>query len=546
MMSDLEDGRLPPALNVDLCLIGAGPAGIVLAEEMRDLGLSVCLMEGGGHTEERRGKALFDGESIGHEMIVRHGRHRGFGGSAQHWGGRMAPLSPIDLEQRPWIAHSGWPIAYADLGPFYERAKQASNFAAPWLGDSESLASVGRTLPPIASEDVVPFVWHYAPDQGGATPGARFRLGKRRNFDWGKAHLDRFRAARDIHLIVHANLVQLVPASEGDRIEEARFRSLNRREIAVKARAFVTCCGGLETPRILLHLDESLENGLHGRANLGRFFMQHPRGTILEIAANREQASRLAGSFGAFPRRAHGKLQYEIGFALSETAQRRHGLLNASASLYFMPGETSAWEAAKRLRGAMRGANALAVRDVGHVAQGVFTAWPQLWGRFVSGAPSIARGGAAQILVDLEQMPSRDSRLSLSQSRDALGIRRLVVDWRLSSAERRTSRFFADAIAAEIVRLGLGEPRLPLWLHDDAAAGPPALSGNYHFIGAARMAASTADGVVDADARVFGQDNLFVTGSAIFPTGGHANPTLTILALAIRLADHLKHKLAGK
>ena len=542
MISDLEDGRLPPALAVDLCLIGAGPAGIVLAEEMRNLGLSVCLAEGGGRREERRGRTLYDGESIGHEMTLMHGRHRGFGGSAQRWGGRMAPLGAIDFEPRPWIPRSGWPITLDQLRPYYERAKRASNFDAPWLDDAAALASVGRSLPQTTGDDVVPFVWHYASDRSGAKAPLGSRLGKRRNFNWGEAYFNRFREARDIHVILHANLIQLVPAPAGDRIAEAHFQSLNGRRVAIAARAFVTCCGGIETPRILLHLNETLDHGLRGQDNLGRFFMQHPRGTILTIEADRAAASKLSNSFGAFPRRAHGKLQYEVGFALSEAAQRRNGLLNASAGIYFLPGANSAWEAAKRLRGAMgpAGTGRIAPRDIGYVAQGAFTAWPQIWSRYVSGAPVAFRGGTANVIADLEQMPIRDSRLSLSHVRDALGIRALIADWRLSSEERRTSRFFAEAIAAEVRRLGLGEPRLAAWLCDDDPSRIPELTGNYHFIGAARMAHSEADGVVDSDAKVFGQDNLFVTGSAIFPTGGHANPTLTIVALATRLADHLK------
>jgi choline dehydrogenase-like flavoprotein len=547
MLSDLEDGSLPPTLSVDLCIVGAGPAGIVLAEEMRGLGLTVLLAEGGGRREDWRGRDLFDGESIGHEMILRNGRHRGLGGSAQHWGGRSAPLSPIDFEDRAWIPGSGWPFAYEALVPYYERAKRASNFVQPWLGDAAALASVGRALPKLESEDVTPFVWHYAPEKAGAArPRSRLQLGKRSNFDWGPAHIERFRTASDAHLLLHANLVALTPALDGERVTEARFKALNGREITVSARVFALCCGGLETPRALMHLDAALPGGIAGRGNLGRFFMQHPRGTILTIAPDRAQAARLSGSFGAFPRRAHGILQYEVGFALSGAAQRRHGLLNASAGLYFMPGEASAWEAAKRLRGAVTGSSGRRadLRDVGRVAGGAITAWPHLWGRYVTGAPRLLRGGTVNVIADLEQVPSPDSRLTLSDDRDALGVRRLVADWRLSTEERRTCRFFADAIAVEIQRLGLGEPKLAPWLEDGAANAVPELAGNYHFIGAARMAHSAADGVVDPNGQVFGQENLFVASSAMFPTGGHANPTLTIVALAIKLADHLKGVLA--
>jgi choline dehydrogenase-like flavoprotein len=144
-----------------------------------------------------------------------------------------------------------------------------------------------------------------------------------------------------------------------------------------------------------------------------------------------------------------------------------------------------------------------------------------------------------------EQAPNPDSRVLLSAERDALGSRRADLAWRLGEIDKHTARVFARTLDAELRRLGKGSVTPSDWLSEPGPGWPvdPTIGNhplaNYHQLGGTRMGDDPRQSVVDADCRVHGYANLYVAGSSVFPTGGWANPTLTIVALALRLADHL-------
>jgi choline dehydrogenase-like flavoprotein len=149
---------------------------------------------------------------------------------------------------------------------------------------------------------------------------------------------------------------------------------------------------------------------------------------------------------------------------------------------------------------------------------------------------------SATLLLDLEQAPDRESRISLSDARDALGLKRVQANWRIGELERRTAARFTGLVAAEFARLGIGRCRLEPWLRDANVPMTNALQETYHYLGTTRMADNPQEGVVDRDCAVHGMKNLYVAGSSVFPTAGQANPTLTLVALALRLADRLSRR----
>jgi choline dehydrogenase-like flavoprotein len=546
MIEDLREFHPDTGLEVDLCVVGAGPAGITIAKEFLGSGIRVCLVESGGFQEEADTQALYRGESVGHPMALDEGRYRVFGGSATHWGGRTTTLDPIDFEARDWVQHSGWPISLSHLRPYYERAKAVNNYKAPWIPDRDVPAAAGIDLPPFRSSDIVPFVWRYAAPDLKPTLGTYLTLGYGLAFNWGTAYRARLKESRDTTVLLHANLTALISKADGSAVEAITVTSLTKHSLTIKAKVFVLCCSGVENARLLLDAPEQMARRMSGRDNLGLYFAQHPRGCVGTLSTDNATAARLQKTFAVLFRPRSAPIRYELGFALSEHAQRTYKLLNASAALYFEAGPTSPWKAAKRLRDSLlkppRAKQTF--RDIATVTSGAASIAQNLVRRFVLGRPIIVPDPVIKIVIDLEQQPDPASRITLSDERDALGLRQAKVDWRISNLERKTARYFANFLCDELEQLGLGETTLADWVTSEAPLGPTDLQGNYHFIGATRMAPDPRDGVVDTDCRVHGLDNLYVAGCSVFPTGGHGNPTLTIVALAIRLADHLRAKLA--
>ena len=146
-------------------------------------------------------------------------------------------------------------------------------------------------------------------------------------------------------------------------------------------------------------------------------------------------------------------------------------------------------------------------------------------------------------------IPDAASQVRLGSRRDALGLQRLDLDWRLRDDDRRSLRLLATTVASELLRVGVGRLRLEPWLREDAPDDGSWLAGvrgAHHPMGTTRMATDPRRGVTDADGRVHGLENLYVAGSSLFPTAIRPNPTLTIVALSLRLADHLARTLGAK
>jgi choline dehydrogenase-like flavoprotein len=548
VIEDLQQFESGKSLAFDLCVVGAGPAGITIANELIGSGIRLCLVESGGFGDEPETQALYQGENVGHSVTLDEGRYRVFGGSATGtttphrpaWGGRCAMLDPIDFETRQWVPKSGWPIDLETLRPYYERSKRANNFLEPWLPDDAVPATLGVELPEFHSQDVNPFVWRIAPAE--TPPSAWKSAGPRKRFDWGRAYRQKLQADPDVHVLLHANLTSFVGSADGSSIETITVSSLKHVSMTIAAKAFVLCCGGIENARVLLNAPQNIVKRVNEFDNLGRYLAQHPRGCIATLETTPQTDKRLQNLFTDFLR--PDDVQYELGFALSEQAQRKHGLLNASAAIYYAAGPESPWRSGARLQDAVRTRKPYQgiLRDVANVLGSADSVAANTWRR-VRGRALLFPDPLVSILIDLEQAPNPQSRVTLSDMKDSLGMNRAKVDWRISEIERTTARQFSDYIGDVLQRLGLGKAQPSAWLGSDLPVQNDELYGTFHFIGTTRMSRDPRDGVVDENCRSHGIDNLYFAGCSVFPTGGHANPTLTIVALAIRLADHLRARL---
>lgn len=497
----VEPGDLTQAsIDADVAIFGAGAAGISIAAALDDGRRRIVLVEAGGMETDPAQQALLHTQAIGHPLDTVGSRVRAYGGTTEQWTGRVAPLDPIDFQPREWVPHSGWPIGFDALAEPYRRAMAMAGFASGWEAEPEARAAIDALAgrPP----EIEPFVW-------------RFWATSRETFQhWGEAFDARFRRSPTVRVVLGTALVGFDGAGT---VSAARCRTADGRTLTIRAGTFVLACGGIENVRLLLNVAEDTPALLDPvRPVLGRYFMQHPRTEIATAALDAATSARMQRLFNYF-KRPRG-LHFETGIALGAATQRRERLLNASA----------VWRYAGQ--GGARPASLLA--EAARIATST--------ARRVRRHEPLHGAVEARLVVDLEQEPDPDSRIRLSEARDATGLRIAAIDWRIGALERRTAVRFAQLICDWHRRIGLGDPQIAAGADRDGGLRADLMRDSYHHLGGTRMSADPASGVVDGDLRVHGVDNLYVCGGSVFPTGGHANPTLTIVALALRLASILR------
>jgi choline dehydrogenase-like flavoprotein len=522
--NDVPQGAV---IDTDVCVIGSGAAGITLARELDGAKPRVLVLEAGGLDEPATEHESFSVEHLGTPYASPlPTRGRSFGGSTNLWVGRMAMLDRIDMDERPWVPFSGWPLGYDELEPWVRKA--ASLLDVPHF-DRIRLEPWSASHPAVEA-----FV-----EKGGAHLGVFLWAN---GFRMGPYHRDAIRSSPNVRLMLESTAIELVPCESSKTIESLTVRGSGGNCFSVKASTYVVAAGGLENPRLLLASTRRSPNGVGNERDLvGRFYMDHLRAEPLatvELSKLAPSQLRWLSMLGDRRGTEFGRMQFHLEFPAS--MQKEEGLLNHCLHADFASEihESEAYLGAMRLADRLRGARP---KDSESLRSDLVAA--------VKGAPALVGHGARKLLgrarptrmfiIDqMEQEPDPESRVTVNWSdKDRLGLPRLRLDWRIGhstyASQRRMHRMFKDILE----RLHIRTFRSTLLERQDER---PPLYEMKHPSGTTKMSRSPATGVVDADLRVHGVDNLYVAGSSTFPTVGHANPTLTIVALAVRLADHLR------
>jgi choline dehydrogenase-like flavoprotein len=530
----LIDARtLPPdeQLDADVCIVGAGPAGIVIALELLATGARICMLENGGREPQR----ALGGESVGHPYFgLEDAGVRAFGGSLPLWGTgehywHAVPMDRLDFEHRAGINYSGWPFDRTHLMPFYERAAAISDLGA--FADS-----------PDNSDDVD--LAAQLPVRPGRIVSSFMQLG----YGTFARHFDRLSASNDAHLILHAQAAELRFDQDVRHVHSVRALSIPGRSFSVRARVVVLAAGGIENPRLLLLSDRGHRSGVGNEHDLvGRFFMEHVSGQSGFVSS-----PALLEHPRLYEHREERGARFRPIVRLHEDLVRRGELLSVAFLLDPMPSVFAGdgFRSLTTLRRAfdhrprppdLLGHTRSVLLHFGDVARAtLFLKTPVGYLKrpalYLKTRPSRRRAPVLLLRVQGEQAPNPDSRITLADGRDAYGLRRPRLDWRLSGGDMDSIRRTQDVLDEELGLAGLGAVEDKL-----GTESPPAvMHGLCHHIGTTRMHVDPKQGVVDPNCKLHDVDNLFVAGSSVFPTSGWANPTLTIVALAIRLADHLK------
>lgn len=519
------------SMQADICIVGSGPAGATIARELADSKLQVMLIESGGTELHPATDSLYEIENVGSSRTLDQTvvRNRILGGTSLLWGGRCVPLDEIDYQQRPWVPHSGWPITADDLIPFFDRSAAHLGLGAGsgFNGDGFwSMMGQKRPEPHVDEDRLLPLFWQYSRTRN---PAEFVRFGPRILAD----------QASNIRVVTNATLVHVNTNEAASQVQSIELAEPDDSRRTIQTGAVVLCAGGIENARLLMASNRTCPVGLgNGRDLVGRFLMDHPRGSTANFLPDAIRA--LEPQFGwRYARTSRGTHLFCQGLRLSPIVQEREGLLNSAVWLSELVAPDDPWSAVGRI--ARRKADWLRdpltlLANAGLMARG-------LHHKLTTNGGMPRKLSGLDLNCTVEQMPDPDSRVTLAARVDRHGMPLSRIDWRRHDKERETLFRTAQITAEVLGQLGLPVPVMESWLNNGEEF-PNHFRDVAHHIGTTRMSADPQFGVVDADCQVHGVNGLFVGGSSVFTTSSHANPTQTLVALAVRLADHLKQMAA--
>jgi choline dehydrogenase-like flavoprotein len=526
MFSDIRNNMSSQnVIAADVCVIGGGAAGIAITRELADSRLRVVLVESGGLEPSALDTKAYEviankKLNLGHDS----GKPCYLGGNTNYWFGTCRPFDAFDFKLRDWMPNSGWPVDADEMGPYYERAQAMCGLDDFRWYDIETCR---------------PHLAHLPMDRAsGILKTCIEQVGPVLSFT--ELHGERLANSDNVEVLLGSRAICLKTNPQGTHVSAVELANGDGRRRHVEAGVFVLATGGVENARLLLCSTDASPNGLGNQGDLvGRFFMEHcyftlglggwsgPDLSLYEIPARREVVYENLEKLG------HAGVYAQL--ALSDELMRRECAPGLSLWFARTPPDTPSVAALRRITGAVR--HRARLQQPLTDARLIFSdpmAIPGHVVRKLRGAdPEV--GESYALNVQLEQTPDPENRITLSTERDRFGQPRAKLALRFTAEERRAHarslRLAADAI-------GLNGARLARQMGLMIDAGY--FGFFWHHMGTTRMAHDPDEGVVDSQCRVHGIANLFVAGSSVFPTGGTAPPTLTIVALALRMADHIR------
>ena len=492
----------------DVAIVGAGAVGIALAVLLARRGVKVTLIEGGPAKPPVGYRAANAAGSTGRPHLgLSEGRMKALGGTTRLWGGQLMAFSANDLAPETYPGKPGWPIPHAELAAATDRALDLLGIPAA-LKDPAAVYRSATGGSPDMGEDLAIAIAAWLPQP-----------------DFARLFAADLKHNPNLTVLTNTKLSSIQYAEPGSPalliLADGTFhRAIEPRQIVLANGTFELVGTLLRTAREAPHC------GFSDNRHIGRWFIDHLHGIAGTIRGlDHERLRDLTDPV------LRGGRKFTVKLKLSDKLQTRARIPNVAAMVL---GPLGLRELLGQLTGLARRSGSAEsgpglVRNLAMLA-------PLIW-RYVAKrrGPGLV-GNHAYLGVEVEQALCALSRITL----DPTDRERLVLHWALDGgAEMHAIRVFSEAARDQFALAGLGtieiDPRIlaedPAFLDDCHDA--------YHQMGGARMAASAAEGVVDANLKVFGTSNLYALGAATFPSGSFANPTLTALALAVRLADHL-------
>ena len=495
-MSAFADARTVPAgtiIDTDIAIIGAGAAGITLALSLARKSLRVLLLESGGGDLESKTQALYSGTETGVSYLALNAsRLRYLGGSTNHWGGWCRPLDASDFETRPWLAHSGWPFPRSEIDPYFPHAQAWVEAGAMVYDNNTPFTDAFGAPLRLGDGGVYTSFFQFSKMQGSVLPT-----------NFGERYAADLKREPNLSMLLHANVTNIALAADAQSVDHLDVATLSGRKFTVKPKYTVVATGGIENARLLLASNDVMPQGIgNGHDLVGRFFADHPipRETATMVLFNGTLAPYYQDNQTA------ANINFRATLAPTEKFKRQRAVLGSLTTIEN-------------------------VKPLDELGQAAVSA--------TASALNVDAGNAKAYSLGcgFELSPDPDRRFTLTNERDALGMPKLNLHMTMADSDLAGYRETLKELGRQLLASRIGMIRLD---RETRESWLSVMDWGNHHMGTTRMSADPRTGVVDPNLQVFGIPNLFIAGSSVFPTYGASNPTMNLVALTLRLANHLK------
>lgn len=520
---DLNDINNANSMHSKVCIVGSGPAGCVLAVELANQGIEVILLEEGNNLPNYDISSVADNVLISNASKLRFGWSKQFGGSSHLWSGRSYPMEPIDFMKRDWVENSGWPFPFSEIEPYYKSAAKLIgipnyDYFTPYreiIDKNKNLLS--EISDNCNSIEMKCFQWAQSPMISS---------------DYLRNTIEE---QAPLIVILNSPVRNLLENEKATSVEKAILTKLDGSLFEITADYFVLAAGGIETPRILLNSNQVSPNGIgNDRDVVGRFFSTHPKADMAAVIFNKP----ISTSHAFFVDRPLENGSYRYGVGLSKEVQEKIKTLNHYVQLspLLEYRANQAFEFIKRTKALNN-----SLINSNKLIQGFLPGLGKLIYEFMGRIANIQPKTRKFILRGfLDQYPNRENRIILSDSKKSDGTYKAEIQWRFSESDRKSVLDFFSYLDETLKKNNIGHIEYS-GLKD--CEDWPLISIHSHFMGATRMGSDKETSVTNKNAKVHGKDNLYISGPSLFPTYGFANPFFTIVALSLKLSDHLSREI---
>lgn len=504
----------------DVCIIGSGAAGFASALTFLKSEINVLVIEGGDSTFKKDAASIHQAKNTGkHHAGIHKARERIIGGTTTKWGGQALPFMKEDFMDRPHIAVSGWPITYEDLKPFYRKAENilgtdpSTKFTyQPWNEWDIKLPGFNKSI-----LNLIVTKWCKIPN-------------------FAVQHGEKIKNSSKVNILKNANVIEFLP-DELENVKSISIRSITQKEGIVKAKYFISAGGAFESVRLFLNSKKFSPQGIGNKNGLvGLYIQDHVAAIVGQIfPKNRKKFHAI---FDTFYKNGY---KYLPRLRLSPEFAKNNKLLHASAQIVFDIDSnnilTKVKENLTEIKSKRKTYLSLVLLllsdfNLYKILKIVFR-----WKILKRGTSPIA--GPIWLEIHSEQEPSLKNKITLNKDKDILNQQRISLDWNISELTNKTIKEMAKYSALELEKSGLANVKLESWVNFSNQNSSRLMTDSYHQAGGLIMGKNEQVGVVDSNCKVFGINNLFVASSAVFPTSSFSNPTMTTIALAIKISEQI-------